>query len=466
VASVLSRADQAFARARPRLVAGKYARMAARSYDFYRGSLPLFLADARDPRSGLGVSRFAVDGPLPLALGDAHPENFGVLEGLDGALALEPNDFDAADRWPWHWDLRRMLTGILVGAREARAGDPESLAAWQAAEPAVVTACARSYAEAIAAYAGGLALAPLTEAAGEPILEDLFGRATRDLAARAELAALTELDAGGARRLRRGQLAADDPQSMLAPLPPYAVARLAETLAVYRETLLELPPASELQVLDAARVFGSGVASWPRVRVLILVAGPTEAPEDDVILELKELSDSGARAWFPPGLLARDVGGRVLSAARLAWARPDAEPRWGVSSWLGLPVQLRREAEGHKNVRVARWVGPRGTVEAVTGAGVALARLLARVHARPVDGVSAAGAIARAIARDPEGFIAEQAAVCASYADSVEADHRHFLAALRALGPTLGVEARPEDAPHPDLAAVLGDPPPVPPLEP
>lgn len=459
VVSTLTRTDQVFARTRPALLAGKYARMAQRPYDFYRGTFPLFLADVRDPRATIGDTRFAIDGPLPLALGDAHPENFGVLVAGDGSLAIEPNDFDAADRWPYHWDLRRLITGVLVGARESRGSDAAALDAWRAAEPEVARAIADAYAETIAALAEGAPPSRLDGPGSEPILADLFARSTRDLAARAELAELTEVDDAGLRRLRRGPLDPEDPQAFLGELPTFARGDVDAAIAAYRDTLVAPPSPEALRVLDAAREFGSGVASWPRLRVLVLVAGATPAADDDEILEIKELADSGARAWFPPGLLARDVGARIRRVSRLAWARDDAEARWGTSQWLGLPVQIRREAEGQKNVRVARWVGTRGTVEAIRGAGATLARLVARIHAVRLEGVDAAGPISAAVRRDPRGFADEQAAACIAYATQVEDDHGRFVEALRARGPTLGVVPAPGDAPRPDFAAVLGAPP-------
>src|SRR5687768_11644080 len=106
--NVIVGADEALIRARPELCAGKYRRMAADPYAFFRGSLALWLHDLRLDTEGAARSAYALDGPLPLALGDPHPENFGVLEAGDGTLALEPNDFDAADRAPYLNDVRRL----------------------------------------------------------------------------------------------------------------------------------------------------------------------------------------------------------------------------------------------------------------------------------------------------------------------------------------------------------------------
>src|SRR3954470_17210676 len=52
VLSVLTAADATLAYDRPQLVAGKYALMAKEPFAFFRGSLPLFLADWRDSTLG------------------------------------------------------------------------------------------------------------------------------------------------------------------------------------------------------------------------------------------------------------------------------------------------------------------------------------------------------------------------------------------------------------------------------
>lgn len=60
------------------------------------------------------------------------------------------------------------------------------------------------------------------------------------------------------------------------------------------------PPPSFFQIEDAARELGSGVASFPRVRVLVLVRGPTASPDDDVILpEIKELGGAWGLGHTP-----------------------------------------------------------------------------------------------------------------------------------------------------------------------
>src|SRR5262249_41210086 len=155
---------------------------------------------------------------------------------------------------------------------------------------------------------------------------------------------------------------------------------------------------------------------------------------------LKELGDVTLPAVHPPHAYADSNQDRVLAATRTAWARPDADPLWGVSSWFGFPCQVRTESSAFKTIRVKRMVAALGPAAALSERAATLGAVLARVHAAPdAQGNSAAHAIAAAIAVDPRGFADEQADVGEVYAKQVLADAPRFTRALEDLGPTLGV---------------------------
>lgn len=469
VAGVLAQADEPLIRSRPALVAGRYARMASSPVAFMRGSLQLYRHDARSGTSLVSVSRFALDLPLVRSLGDPHLENFGALRASDGTLAIEPNDFDAADRAPYLWDVRRLASSMALAAMLANGDDAVARERSSSKARAVARATAAGYRAAVERAASGGAAERLTEQApvarSNPILDDAFRRSRRDEAARRELGERTEL-AGGVRRLKRGSVDPEDPQNVYLELPRSAYAALPRAIQRWRTTLIAPPPAADLELLDAVREMGSGVASWPRVRVIMLVRGPSQDPADDMMLELKELADSGIAGLYPPGVHHDDVGRRILETSRAAWARPDAEPLWGVTDWLGLRCQIRAESEGQKSVRVERMTGARGAAEAIEELAGALGGIVARVHTSGPDGHVAARAVYARIAVDPEGFLDEQADAALAYAVQTIADHRSFVRALHHRGPALGIPVDNADGPRADLAAVLGVPPPPLPLPP
>jgi len=461
IAGVLAQADESLIRTRPALVAGKYTRMAASPVDFLRGSLQLYRHDARTGATPVSVSQFALDVPLVPSLGDPHVENFGTLRASDGTLALEPNDFDAADRAPYLWDVRRLASSMALAALVANANDPAARDRSAAEARAIARATVAGYRKEIERAASGAAAERTTAASVVPfdnaIAKDAFERSERDELARRELTDLTEI-VGASRRLKRGGIDPEDSQSVYAELPAAVLASLPSAIERWRRTLLAPAPPEHFVLLDAVRELGSGVSSWPRVRVILLVRGASDEPGDDRLLELKELADSGIAGLYPPGVHHDDVGLRILDTSRAAWARPDAEPSWGVTEWLGLPMQIRAETEGQKNLRVARLVGARGEPRAIAEIGSALGAVVARVHAGPERTTNARAIYAR-IAIDPEGFLDEQADVAVVYARQTLADHARFRHALEIHGLSLGVPIDPADAPRPDFAAVLGTPP-------
>jgi hypothetical protein len=457
VVNTLVRADIALLRGRPQLVAGKYRRMAGGLYSFYRGNFPLFVRDAGDGWLGASEGGFGADA-LPIGMGDAHPENFGTMVAPDGTMALEPNDFDAADRYPYLWELRRLCVGMVVAARASNINNDPGRTAAIGAEWGIARACASGYAERIVALRDGAPPERIEGGAGNPIVADLFERALEDLASREELRELTVVG-GGVRTLRRGGIDADEPENVLVDLPAFVHAPLVDTLRDYRTSLAAPPPEAFFTVLDAVRELGGGVGSWPRIRILVLVRGGSDALEDDVVLELKELADTPAEGWVPPGVSFDSVQDRVMGSSRRLWARPDAEPLWGTSTLVGFPVQLKREAEAHKTVRVERFVGSEGTPDAIRELARLLGGLLARMHA--TDEV-VRDAVAEAIAASPDAFADEQAGISVAYADQVGADLGHLRSALERLGPVLGVRAEDEDRPSPEIAALYGTPPEAP----
>lgn|GEM_PF-539116 len=443
VVAALTAGDAEFLWDRPALATGKYTRMANDAFAFFRGALALFLHDWNDPTMGLQATRFAAGDARPMGLGDAHPENFGTMRTADGVFRLEPNDFDTADRLPYLWDVRRFAIGMCLAARVSNPSDDGARATAAAAARAIARAAVVSYADTLAALAAGGPRPVIENDQGNAVLADLFARSAAAWDDRAELSELTIKDK--VRLLIRGTPDPLDPVSTTRNLPARAYRQLSATLSGYRATLTAPPSARELVPLDAVQQFGQGVGSFPRMRALVLARGPSTDDEDDLLLEVKELPPQGTPP-LPGKTGFANPGERVRAALAAGWTEAGADPLWGVGSWSGFPAQIRTEAAGFKTVRVARLDGERGTPDAISGLGVALAGLIARMHAAPVAGQSALGAIAGAIARDPGGFADEQTDVATAYCDQVVSDWTLFTQALTLLGPTLGAEGDPAHA--------------------
>jgi uncharacterized protein (DUF2252 family) len=87
----------------------RYGRMLASPFAFYRGAAKVMASDlAATPRSGLTVQ----------CCGDAHVANFGVFASPERQLVFDVNDFDETLPGPWEWDIKRLVTSMVVAARE------------------------------------------------------------------------------------------------------------------------------------------------------------------------------------------------------------------------------------------------------------------------------------------------------------------------------------------------------------
>lgn len=451
--STLVRADYAAFRSRPALMAAKLRRMRDGLYDYYRGTYPVFVRDALegDPRAS---TRFA-PAALVAGIGDAHPENVGVLVGADGLLGLEFNDFDGSDRVPYVWDLRRLATGLAIATDVSNADDPSAREALQREALSIATAVVQGYLDALRLYVAGASRERVVAPTGAPNIDDLFRRGARDLARRDELSELTVLE-GGARRLLRGAPDPSSPDTVFVDLPQAVRDALPSLFERYRSTLAVAREAQYFTVLDAVRHYGSGVASLPRVRMLVLVRGPTDAAEDDVVLELKELGDSGAPATVLPGVWADTVAQRVRSNAYTAWGTPEREPFWSAVEWLGVPVQVRLESAAEKTLRASRMAETLGTPDAVRATARVLGALLARVHASTPDGLRTMETVLAAVdARGDEAFVREHVDGALAYATQVRSDWSTFRGELALRGPLLGFVGEPDERPRSDAWSQL-----------
>ncbi len=119
----------------PDLVPLRRERMAESPFAFYRGTAAIMAADlGAAPHSGIVVA----------SCGDAHISNFGFYASPMRTLLFDLNDFDEAAWAPWEWDLKRLVTSVVIGGQATERDD------------GVVTAAAH---DAVRAYAATMAVA-------------------------------------------------------------------------------------------------------------------------------------------------------------------------------------------------------------------------------------------------------------------------------------------------------------------
>lgn len=83
-------------------------RMSQDVFSFYRGTALVMAHDlGRQPNSALNL----------VICGDAHISNFGLFASPERKLIFDLNDFDEASVGPWEWDVRRLVTSVVLAAR-------------------------------------------------------------------------------------------------------------------------------------------------------------------------------------------------------------------------------------------------------------------------------------------------------------------------------------------------------------
>lgn len=112
-------------------------RMSQSPFAFYRGTAAIMAADlAAEPHTGVLVP----------SCGDAHVSNFGFYASPQRTLVFDLNDFDEAAWAPWEWDLKRLVTSVVI-AGQATGREP-------AATESAVLAAVRAYAVALRTSTG------------------------------------------------------------------------------------------------------------------------------------------------------------------------------------------------------------------------------------------------------------------------------------------------------------------------
>ncbi len=428
----------------PELLATKYRRMAADPYDFVRGTAGVFLRDAARPGTDRPQTAFAAD-PVTaqvLLVGDPHPENFGTFlpldppteAGLDEPLLVELADLDGVAFGPYVLDVRRLglgLAALLDGA-----------GCDAACRVAPLAAMAEGYAEEIEAWAEVESHLAGKVADGEhgDLVDARLGNSRVEGLLGSRRADLTQSTVSGA-RLRRDLAVDADGRGMLAPTGEER-AQLDRLLAAY-------PGPEGFRELDAVRRFGTGIASLPAVRYVVLWDRGADGPEDDDLLQLREVVDPAP----PPGLLPampglfEDNAERIESSAARLWSRPDADPRLagltdGAMSFKAISWSSWFDVFDHEVIAefLATGEADLGDVEELAEL---LGRLLADAHARAptARGELAAPAIAADLADRQDAWIDERVEHAELDLDRARRDHLLFVDALDRLGPLLGADA-------------------------
>jgi len=249
----------------------KFRKMAAGPFAFYRGSACLFYADMErreDRWANECTSRVWIQG-------DLHAENFGTYMDGDGVFVFDVNDFDEAYLGHFTWDIQRMVASVALLAWTKAISD-EDIAG-------LIETYVRAYLEQVRYFVDSdrdheysLRLETTDGEIRDTLLE------TRLNTRIALLDRTTLIDGNFERKFRRGPGVRD--------LDDAERAKVQTAFESYLETI---PDAKrfrsltyEVKDIVGRKGFGIGSAGLPAFNVL--VEGPTQALENDVVLSMKQ----------------------------------------------------------------------------------------------------------------------------------------------------------------------------------
>ncbi|MFI1826665.1 DUF2252 domain-containing protein [Streptomyces sp. NPDC020412] len=405
----------------PELVPIRYGRMVESPFRFYRGAAAIMAGDlaAATPSTGLTAQ----------LCGDAHMMNFRLLGSPERRLVFDINDFDETLPGPWEWDVKRLVTSLVIAGRENGYSKKE--------RAGVVRAAVRTYRQRIRAYAGmghlevwydhgdmeqvqALADERLNQR-GRMRLADAMAKArTRD--SLQAFHKLTEMRDDGRR------FTADPP--LVVPVDELLrgaaldrlvqeihdlVERYATSLPMERRHLL-----AQYRVVDIARkvvgVGSVGTRCW-----ILLLLGRDDG--DPLILQAKE-ADRSVLAPFAGESAYDNQGQRVVAGQRLMQAVGDVFLGWERITDVDVPQRdfYVRQLHDWKGIVVPQSMVPRGMRLFAELCGATLAR----AHARSGDRIAIGAYLGSS-----DVFDTALVAFAERYADQNERDHLALVEAVR-----------------------------------
>jgi uncharacterized protein (DUF2252 family) len=396
----------------------KFRKMAAGPFAFYRGSACLFYADMaqeEDRWANERTSRVWIQG-------DLHAENFGTYMAGDGVFVFDVNDFDEAYLGHFTWDIKRMVASVALLAWTKAISDADIAS--------LIETYVRSYVEQVRYFVESdrdheyaLRLETTDGIVHEILLE------TRLNTRIGLLDRITLIDEDFERRFRRSPGVRD--------LDDSERARVQAAYEAYLNTIPEERRFRSLtyQVKDIVgrKGFGIGSAGLPAYNVL--VEGPTQALENDVVLSMKQgnvaapsriVGDERVERYFEHNGHRTAVSQRALQA--------HADPWLGYTEIEGVGFVVSELSPYVEDLDWSDITEP----EQMSPLLEYLGRATAKVHCvadkdsdPTLVGFQTEDEIIGAISGNEEEFIAEMVDFAGRYSVVVREDHGLFVDAFR-----------------------------------
>ena len=396
----------------------KFRKMAAGPFAFYRGSACLFYSDMdgeEDRWADERTSRVWIQG-------DLHAENFGTYMAGDGVFVFDVNDFDEAYLGHFTWDIKRMVASVALLAWTKAISDDDIAR--------LVETYVRAYVEQVRYFVD-------SDRDHEYSLRmDTTDGKVRDILLETRLNTrigllerTTLVDENFERRFRRG-----------AGVRDLGDDERAKVHAAYEAYLNTIPDAKRFrsltyQVKDIVGRKGFGIGSAGLPAYNILVEGPTQALENDVVLSMKQGNVAA------PSRIVRDErisghfehhGHRTAVSQRALQAH--ADPWLGYTQVDGTGFVVSELSPYVEDLDWSDLTEP----EQMSPVLDYLGRATAKVHCvadkdsdESIVGFQTEDEIVEAIGDEEDAFVREMVEFAAHYSERARRDHSLFVDAFR-----------------------------------
>ncbi len=396
----------------------KFRKMAADPFAFYRGSACLFYADmdGREDRwADERTSRVWIQG-------DLHAENFGTYMNGAGVFVFDVNDFDEAYLGHFTWDIERMVASVALLAWMKAISDADIASLIETYVRAYMQQV-RYFVESDRDHEYSLRL-DTTDGEIQKILLKTRLHTRVDL-----LDDMTLVDEGFQRRFRLGP-----------GVRELDYAERANVQAAYEAYLETIPEPKrfrsltyEVKDIVARKGFGIGSAGLPTYN--ILVEGPTQALENDVVLSMKQgnvaapsriVHDEHIERYFKHHGHRTAVSQRALQA--------NADPWLGYTEIEGIGFVVSELSPYVEDLDWSDLTEPEEMAPMLDYLGRATAKVhcVADEDSDPtLVGFQTEDEIVEALSGDEEEFVKEMVHFGMGYSEIARDDHRLFVDAFR-----------------------------------
>jgi uncharacterized protein (DUF2252 family) len=418
IVDVLVNAFSGLMDADPEAFRQKFRKMAAGPFAFYRGSACLFYADMeteKDRWADERTSRVWIQG-------DLHAENFGTYMDGDGVFIFDVNDFDEAYLGHFTWDIKRMVASVALLAWMKAISDADIASLIETYVRAYIEQV-RYFVESDRDHEYALRLETTEGEVREILLE------TR-LNTRVELLdKLTLVNEDVERRFRRS--------SGVRELEDDERTRVHAAYRAYLETIPETKRFRSLtyQVKDIVGRQGFGIGSAGLPAYNVLVEGPTQALENDVVLSMKQgnvaapsriVHDERIKGYFKHNGHRTAVSQRALQA--------HADPWLGYTEIDDVGFVVTELSPYVEDLDWSDLTEPEQMSPVLDYLGRATAKVhcVADKDSDPnIVGFQTEDEIIEAISGSEEEFVREMVEFGARYSEVARDDHRLFVDAFR-----------------------------------